>query len=105
MPRRCTRARKRRARLEMLRADFEKKRQDPEELAELLRQHAESEFRLWAIARPAAAAKPLDEDERAMIAQTVAPRLAGMTPGSVPHRYNFLKPSGSATSTGKQGSR
>ena len=86
MSRSRTRARNRRARLQNLRAEFEEKRQDPAALADLLRRHAVSDLCLWTIARPAADGKPLDEDERAMIAQTVAPRLAGMTPGSVDFR-------------------
>jgi hypothetical protein len=81
-----TRARKRRARLEKVRAEFQEKRQDPGALEDLLREHAESSLRLWDVARPAAGDKPLDDAERAMIAQVVAPRLAGMTPGSVRRR-------------------
>ena len=91
MPRGRTRARNRRARLEKLHTEFAEKRQDPEALADLLRRHAESDLCVWAIARPAASDKPLDEAERAMIAQIVAPRLAGMTPGSVGHRHAFLR--------------
>ena len=84
-----TRKRKRRALLEKLRAEFKEKRQDPGALAKLLRRHAESSLRLWDIARPADDDRPLDEAERAMIGQIVAPRLAGMTPGSV-HRCHEL---------------
>jgi hypothetical protein len=89
MPRSRTRARKRRALLENVRAEFEEKRRDPEALAALVRRLAESDLCVWAIARPAASNMPLDEAERAMIAQVVAPRLAGMTPGSV-HRRRKL---------------
>jgi hypothetical protein len=89
MPRSRTRARNRRARLEKVRTVFEEKRRDPEALADLLRQLAESDLCVWAIARPAAGAKPLDEGERAMIAQVVAPRLAGMTPGAVHLRHKL----------------
>jgi hypothetical protein len=89
MSRSRTRARNRRAQLEKLRAEFEEKRQDPEALADLLHRLAGSQFRVWAVARPSAGAKPLDETERAMIAQSVAPHLAGMTPGSVHHRHGL----------------
>ena len=53
---------------------------------------------LWAIARPAPGDKPLDEAELAMIAQIVAPSLAGMTPSSVHRRYEeFSIRTGTAT--------
>jgi hypothetical protein len=94
MSRSRTRARNRRARLEKVRAEFEEKRQDPEALEDLLRRKAESNFCIWAIARPAAGAKPLDEAERAMIAQIVAPPLAGMTPGSVHRRHELSRRTG-----------
>jgi hypothetical protein len=83
----------------MLRADFEQSRQYPEALAALLRRHAESDLCVWAIAHPAASDRPLDEAERAMIAQIVAPQLAGMTPGSVHRRYEFASRTGAATRT------
>lgn len=86
MSRSRSRARNRRARLETARAEFDEKRQDPEALAGLLRRYAESDLCLWSIARPAAGSKPLDEEERAMVAQSAAPHLAGMTPGSVRRR-------------------
>ena len=89
MSQRRTRARKRRARIAKARAEFEEKRQNPEALANLLRQVAESDLCVWTIARPAAGDKPLDEDERAMIAQIVAPPLAGMTPGTVHGRHKL----------------
>ena len=89
MSRSRTRARNRRARLEKLGAEFEENRQDPEAFAALLRRLASSNDCVWGIARNAARVKPLDEAERAMIAQLVAPRLAGMTPGSVYRRHEF----------------
>lgn len=82
MPRSQTRARRRRALLDELRAEFEHKRNNPEAFAQLLLRIADSDHCVWAIARSAAGGKPLDDAERAMIAQVVAPRLAGMTPGS-----------------------
>jgi hypothetical protein len=99
MPRSRTRARNRRARLEKVRAEFEENRQDPGALAAWLRRRAESDLCVWAIARLAAGDKPLDEDERAMIAQSVAPRLAGMTPGSVHRRRELSRGNGPATRT------
>jgi hypothetical protein len=83
MPRSRTRARNRRAHVEKIRADFMEKLKDPAAFAELLRRLAASDHCVWHIAR----GTPLKEDERAMIAQSVAPRLAGMTPGSVYRRY------------------
>ena len=80
MSRSRTRARNRRAQRERVRAEFQQKRQDPEALADLVRRLAESDLRVWDIARPAAGDKPLDDAECAMIAQIVAPPLAGMTP-------------------------
>jgi hypothetical protein len=97
MPRSRTRARKRRALLENVRAEFEEKRRDPEALAALLRRLAESDLCVWAIARPAASNMPLDEAERAMIAQVVAPRLAGMTPGSIHRRHELSRRTDPAT--------
>jgi hypothetical protein len=79
MSRSCTRARKRRARLKELRAAFQATRQDPEALEDLLRRQAESSHCLWDIARPDIGDTPLDEAEQAMIAQVVAPRLAGLS--------------------------
>jgi hypothetical protein len=90
MSRSRTRARNRRSRLEGIRAEFEQERKDPGALADLLRRVAASDLCVWAIARPSDD-KPLDDDERAMIAQTVAPRLAGMTPGSVHRRHEFSR--------------
>ena len=42
---------------------------------------------VWPVAEAAAKAAPLDDAERAMIAQAVAPHLAGMTPGSIHRRH------------------
>jgi hypothetical protein len=95
----------------MIRAEFRRireqirkqKRKDPEALkalealVDLLRRVAGSDLRVWAIARLAAGDEPLDEEELAMIAQTVAPRLAGMTSGSVHRRHEFSRRTRSAT--------
>ena len=94
MSRSRTRSRNRRARLEMIRAEFQQNREDPEALAHLLCRYADSDLRVWAIARPADGDRPLDEAERAMIAQTVAPRLAGKTPGSVHRRHKLSERNG-----------
>jgi ribosomal protein L16 Arg81 hydroxylase len=88
MSRGRTRARRRRrAHMEKLRAEFEQTRSDPEAFEQFLRRLAASDQSVWAIARSAATEKPLDDAEAAMIAQIVAPHLAGMTPGSVHHRH------------------
>jgi hypothetical protein len=97
MSRGRTRARGRRARLEMIRAEFRQKREDPEAMAQLLGRYADSEVRVWAIARPGEGDRPLDEMERAMIAQTVAPPLAGMTSRSVHRRHQFSRRTRPAT--------
>jgi wyosine [tRNA(Phe)-imidazoG37] synthetase (radical SAM superfamily) len=89
---RCrTRARNRLALREKVCAEFEKKRENPEAFAALLRRLAESDLCVWAIARVASSNKPLDEAEEAMIAQVVAPRLAGMTPGAVHLRRRLAR--------------
>jgi hypothetical protein len=75
----------------MIRAEFRQKRENPEALAQLLSSYADSDLRVWAVARPAEGDRPLDEEEKAMIAQTVAPPLAGMTPGSVHRRHEFSR--------------
>jgi hypothetical protein len=67
--------------------EFQQNRQDAGALESWLRRHAESELCVWAIAQRATRENPLDEEERAMIAGFVAPRLAGMMPGSVRRRY------------------
>ena len=89
MSRGRTRARRRRAQIEKVRAEFEETRSDPEAFAQLLRRLADSDLSVWAIARSAATEKPLDDAEAAMIAQVVAPHLAGMTPGSVYRRHQL----------------
>jgi hypothetical protein len=82
----------------MARAEFEQNRQNSGALETCLHRHAGSDLCLWAIARPAPGDKPLDEAELAMIAQIVAPRLAGMTPSSVHRRYEELsRRTGTAT--------
>lgn len=87
MSRGRTRARRRRAHIEKVRAEFEQTRSNPEAFEQLLRRLADSDLSVWAIARSAAKDNPLGDAEAAMIAQIVAPHLAGMTPGSVHHRH------------------
>ena len=89
MSRMRTRARCRRAQQNEIRAEFEAKRSNPEEFAHLLRRIAESDLCLWGVARSAASDHPLDDAEKAMIAQIVAPQLAGMTHVST-HRRREL---------------
>jgi uncharacterized membrane protein YebE (DUF533 family) len=87
--RKRSRAAKRRQRNEELCAEFEANRADPGALWAMLVRLADSDERIWKLVQAVAAsrnARSLDEDERAMIAQAVAPRLAGMTPGSVLRR-------------------
>jgi hypothetical protein len=89
MSRGRSRARRRLARIEKVRAEFEETRSNPEAFAQLLRRLADSDQSVWAIARSATPEKPLDDAEVAMIAQIVAPHLAGMTPGSVYRRHQL----------------
>jgi hypothetical protein len=86
MSRNRTRARTRRALREKVCAEFDMKRENPEAFVALLKRLSESDFCVWAIARIAARAKPLDDDERAMVAQIVAPHLACMSSASIYHR-------------------
>jgi hypothetical protein len=86
-----SRARHRRALLQDICTEFDQKREDPEAFATLLRRLAESNHRVWAIARLATRENPLHEEESAMVAQAVAPNLAGMTPGSVFRRHELAK--------------
>ena len=65
-----------RASIETLRADFQAKRNNPAAFALVLQRLAESDHPLWSVARCAAGDKPLDDDERAMLAQMTAPHLA-----------------------------
>lgn len=89
MSRGKTRARRRRAHIEKVRTEFEETRSNPEAFAELLRRLAASDLSVWAVARSASTEKPLDDAEMAMVAQIVAPHLAGMTPGSVYRRHQL----------------
>jgi hypothetical protein len=89
MSRGRTRARRRRARLEKIRAEFQAARSNPEFFEQLLRRLADSDLSVWDIARSAAKEKPLDDAEAAMIAQIVAPHLAGRTSGCVYRRHQL----------------
>jgi hypothetical protein len=83
MSRAQTRARRRRARIEQAGLEFNRSRNNPAALAALLTYLSDTDQPIWPIAEVASRVKPLDDDERAMVAQAVAPHLAGMTPGSV----------------------
>lgn len=90
MSRGRTRARRRRrAHLEKLYAEFEQTRSNPEAFEQFLRRLAASDQSVWTIAPSAATEKPLDDAEAAMIAQIVAPHLAGMTAGSIHRRHQL----------------
>jgi hypothetical protein len=86
-----TRARKRRARFEKVCVEFVETRKNPGAFEKLLRHIAESDQCVWAVARSAAKEIPLDDAECAMIAQVVAPHLAGMTSGGVFRRQERAK--------------
>lgn len=75
-----------RAQFERFRAEFQAKRNDPGAFLDLIERIVASDEPVWAVARSATKEKPLDDDERSMLAALVAPHLAGMTPGSVYRR-------------------
>lgn len=89
MSRGRSRARRRRARLEKVRAEFQEARSNAEVFEQLLRRLADSDLSVWDIARSAAEEKALDDEEAAMIAQIVAPHLAAMTSGCVHRRHQL----------------
>jgi hypothetical protein len=89
MPRGHTRARRRRARIERVRAEFEQARSNPEVFEQLLRRLADSDLSVWEIAQSATKENPLDDAEAAMICQIVAPNLAAMTSGCVFRRHQL----------------
>lgn len=86
MPRSATRARKRRRFIDEYRRQFVVLRRDPESLVAFLRYCAAADIPLWAVCCPYEGDRPLDDSEQAMIAQLIAPHLAGMTPGSIRKR-------------------
>lgn len=91
MSRSRTRARNRRARLEESRAAFARARDDPEDFSKYLQGLADDDTTpIWPIAEAASKDRPLDDSERAMISQAVAPHLVGMIPGSVRNRHAIL---------------
>ena len=81
--------RKHRAAFEKICAEFQEQRNNPVAFAELLQRIANSNDCLWAVAQSAAKDKPLDDSERAMIAQVIAPELAWRSP-SVAYRFKEL---------------
>ncbi len=72
--------RTRRAEFEEVCAEFQEQRDNPGAFAELLQRIANSDHCLWVVAKTAARENPLDDSERAMIAQFVAPELAWRSP-------------------------
>jgi hypothetical protein len=86
MSRSRTRARRRHARTEALRSEFDQARNDPEALADLLDRMATRDTPIWPIAEAASRLRPLDESERAMVAGAVAPHLCRTLPGEARHR-------------------
>ena len=61
-------------------AEFQEQRNNPGAFAELLQRIANSDHCVWAVAKTAARENPLDDSERAMIAEVVAPDLAWRSP-------------------------
>ncbi|MHB1426820.1 MAG: hypothetical protein ACYC3I_26990 [Gemmataceae bacterium] len=91
MARNCKRTRLGRASIETLRAEFQAKRNNAAAFALLLQRLAESDLPLWSVAKCATGDKPLDDEERAMLAQLTAPHLAWKSPGSVFLRHVLAK--------------
>ena len=69
--------------------EFQEQRNNPLAFAELLQRIAHSDYCVWAVAQSAAKDSPLDDSERAMIAQVIAPELAWRSP-SVAYRFKEL---------------
>src|SRR5262249_41065886 len=80
--RKRTRARRRAARTEELRAEVESVRDSSARFEALLRRLEAQDREVWDVARVAA----LDEDERSMVAQVAAPHVAERTSGRVLRR-------------------
>jgi flagellar basal body rod protein FlgB len=81
--------RNRRAEFEEVCAEFQEKRNNPGAFAELLQRIANSDHCVWTVAKSAARENPLDDSEKAMIAEVVAPDLAWRSPGLV-YRFKEL---------------
>lgn len=92
MSRSQTRARRRCARIAGYGAEFARLRHNPLALLGFLKSLSSHDVPIWPVAEAAARCRPLDEAERAMVAQVVAPRLAGMTSGSVRQRLALGRP-------------
>ena len=76
MSRGRTRARRRATCRAQLRDELQYARENPALLEGTLRRIAASGVRLWAVAQAAGQDKPLDDDERAAVADAAAPDLA-----------------------------
>lgn len=87
MSRARSRAGKRRARRAALLERFARAREDPGTLAALVTELVRRDVAVWPVAEEAARGRPLTGSERALIAQIVAPHLAGKTPGNVHRRH------------------
>lgn len=87
MSRGRTRARNRAARLAQLRVEVEKVRSDTEAFLDLLTSRAGSGRKVWDVEKVVS----LHPDERAMIAQIVAPHLVEQAPRIVRRRDRYTK--------------
>ena len=80
------RERRRRARLAAQVAEFTRARDGPEALAAVLARIAAGPDPVWKVADAAAADRPLDGDELALVARAAAPHLRRPSPRSVRER-------------------
>lgn len=72
-----------RALFEHFRAEFRATRDDPGAFLKLIERIVDSDQPVWAVAKSATQDKPLNEEERSMLAVLVAPHLAWQSRGHV----------------------
>ncbi len=75
-----------RALFEQFRAEFQEKRDEPAAFLKLIERIVGSDEPVWTVARSASQDRPLDDDERSMIAVLVAPHLAWHSRGALHRR-------------------
>ncbi len=71
---------------EQFRTEFREKRDDPGAFLKLIERIVGSDEPVWTVARSASQDRPLDDDERSMIAVLVAPHLAWHSRGALHRR-------------------
>lgn len=89
MSRHHARERKKRALFDQRRTEFARVRSDSAALAVFVTRLAASGDPVWPVAQAGAGDRPLDDDERAMVSQAVAPHLTGGTSGVAERRHRM----------------